>query len=111
MGDFERYAGSSPFCLGMVDFDCCGVKHKFDNQENADDDFQPPVKKGKLKVKRKYCLPPSVLILQLLLMKLSSSQKVLFQRILQEVQIGHTEHLNINIHYQYLSIWKYGHWK
>ena len=48
MGDFERCAGSSPFCLGMVDFDCCGVKHKFDNQENADDDFQPPVKKGKL---------------------------------------------------------------
>ena len=37
MGDFERCAGSSPFCLGMVDFDCCGVKHKFDNQENADD--------------------------------------------------------------------------
>ena len=30
MGDFERCAGSSPFCLGMVDFDCCGVKHKFD---------------------------------------------------------------------------------
>ena len=41
MGDFERCACSSPFCLGMVDFDCCGVKHKFDNQENADDDFQP----------------------------------------------------------------------
>ena len=32
----------------MVDFDCCGVKHKFDNQENTDDDFQPPMKKGKL---------------------------------------------------------------
>ena len=33
MGDFERCAGSSPFCLGMVDFDCCGVKHKFDNHK------------------------------------------------------------------------------
>ena len=32
MSDFEHCAGSSPFCLGMVDFDCCGVKHKFDNQ-------------------------------------------------------------------------------
>ena len=39
MTDFERCAGSSLFCLGMVDFDCCGVKHKFDNQENTDDDF------------------------------------------------------------------------
>ena len=48
MTDFERCAGSSPFYLGMVDFDCCGVKHKFDNQENTDDDFQPPMKKGKL---------------------------------------------------------------
>ena len=37
MTDFEHCAGSS---LGMVDFDCCGVKHKFDNQENTDDDFQ-----------------------------------------------------------------------
>ena len=33
MGDFEHCAGSSPFCLGMVDFDCCGVKHKFDNHK------------------------------------------------------------------------------
>ena len=40
MGDFEHCASSSPFCLGMVDFDCCRVKHKFDNQENTDDDFQ-----------------------------------------------------------------------
>ena len=61
MGDFERCAGSSPFCLGMVDFDCCGVKHKFDNQENADDDFQPPVKKGKLSLAKgkKKVLSPS----------------------------------------------------
>ena len=97
MTDFERCAGSSPFCLGMVDFDCCGVKHKFDNQENTDDDFQPPMKKGKLSLakgkKKVLSLLPSVLILQLLLMKLSSSQKVLFQRILQEVQNGHIEHL------------------
>ena len=44
MSDFECCAGSLPFCLGMVDFDCnsCGVKHKFDNQENTDDDFQSP---------------------------------------------------------------------
>ena len=32
ISDFECCAGSSPFCLGMVDFDRCGVKHKFDNQ-------------------------------------------------------------------------------
>ena len=34
------------------------------------------------------------LILQLLLMKLSSSQRVLFQKILQEVQSGHTKYLS-----------------
>ena len=61
MTDFERCAGSSPFCLGMVDFDCCGVKHKFDNQENTDDDFQPPMKKGKLSLAKgkKKVLSPS----------------------------------------------------
>ena len=31
-GDFKRCAGSSPFCLGMVDLDCCGVENKLDNQ-------------------------------------------------------------------------------
>ena len=33
MGYFERCAGSSPFCLNMVDFDWCGAKNKLDNQE------------------------------------------------------------------------------
>ena len=62
MGDFERCADSSPFCLGMVDFDCCRVKHKFDNQENADDDFQPPVKKGKLSLAKGICPSGSMAI-------------------------------------------------
>ena len=64
MTDFKRCAGSLTFCLGMVDFDCCGVKHKFDNQV---DDFQSPMKKGKLslaKGKKKVLSPSECLILQ-----------------------------------------------
>ena len=60
MSDFKRCADSSPFCLGMVDFDC-GVKNKLDSQENGDDDFQPPMKKGKLSLAKgkKKVLSPS----------------------------------------------------
>ena len=56
MSEFKRCATSSPFCLGMVEFDCCGVKNKLD-QENEDDDFQPPMKKGKLSLTRKVLSP------------------------------------------------------
>ena len=56
MSEFKCCTSSSPFCL---EFDCCGVKNKLD-QENEDDDFQPPMKKGKLslnKGKRKVLSP------------------------------------------------------
>ena len=61
MSDFKPCAGFSSFCLGMVDIDCCGVKNKLDNQENRDDDFQPPMKKGKrsLAKGKKKVLSPS----------------------------------------------------
>ena len=34
MSDFEHCAGSLPFRLGMVDFDCCEIRHKFTASES-----------------------------------------------------------------------------
>ena len=46
--DFSHCKGDSPFCFGMVDFDCCGV----DGDRTSDNDFKssvdPPAKCSKL---------------------------------------------------------------
>ena len=34
MSDFELCAGSLPVCLGMVDFDCCGVTNMLPLQQH-----------------------------------------------------------------------------
>ena len=95
MSDFKRCAGSSPFCLGMVDFDCCVVKNKLDNQENGNDDFQPPMKKGKLSLangKKKVLSPSKRFNNTVTSDEIEQQSRVLFQKIPQDLQNGHTEH-------------------
>ena len=77
----------------MVDFDCCRVKNKLDNQENGDDDFQPPIKKGKLSLAKdkKKVLSPSQRFNNTVTSD-EIEQRVLFQKIPQDLQNGHTEH-------------------
>lgn len=54
--DFQRCPGNSPFCLGMIEFDCCGTgKRKTD--ENAPELQQS--KKARPSGKRKAPLSPS----------------------------------------------------
>ena len=72
--DFERCPGNSPFCLGMMDYNCCGTRPIQDDREdnilsqsdNADDseDFETvTAKKQKLSLhlsnERKKVLSPN----------------------------------------------------
>ena len=38
--DFQRCPGNSPFCLGMVNFDCCGTRKQKKNDDAAEQQQQ-----------------------------------------------------------------------
>ena len=57
--DFQRCPGNSPFCLGMVEYDCCGTG-KRNTDENAEDlEWQQVKKPRPASRKKKAALSPS----------------------------------------------------
>ena len=64
MSNFKCCQGNSFFCLGITEFDCCGMQNLLNEQRTeantSDSDFTSPVKKEKLSLsKSKNVLSPS----------------------------------------------------
>ena len=55
--DFQRCPGNSPFCLGMIEYDCCGTG-KRSTDENAEE-WQQVKKARPASLKSKVALSPS----------------------------------------------------